>query len=83
MRREDIHVSLDNGVMTVYGERKPLEEGSILRSERVYGQFVRSFALPDTVDPSRIEASYENGVLNVRLPKTASAQPRQIEIRTG
>jgi HSP20 family protein len=83
MRREEIHVSLDNGVMTVYGERKPMENGTVLRSERVYGRFVRSFTLPDTVDPSRIEASYEDGVLNVRLPKTASARPREIEIRAA
>ncbi len=83
---EDLNITMENGVLTVRGERK-LEEGekeeSFLRMERPYGAFSRSFTLPQTVDTDHINASYVNGVLMVELTKRAEAKPKQIPISVG
>ena len=83
---KDLNISMENGVLTVRGERK-LEEGekeqNFLRMERPYGAFSRSFTLPQTVDTDHINASYVNGVLMIELTKKASAKPKQIPISTG
>ena len=83
MKREDIDVSFENGVITLKGERKfdeatPREQYQ--RIERHYGSFTRSFTLPNTVDASRISASYKNGVLTVRIPQHDEAKPKQIAV---
>jgi HSP20 family protein len=83
MKREDIAVTFENGVLTLKGERKfsgevPREQYQ--RVERHYGAFSRSFTLPNTVDASRISASYKDGVLTVRLPQREEARPKQITI---
>lgn len=83
MKREDIAVTFENGVLTLKGERKFSDEvrrESYQRVERHYGAFSRSFTLPNTVDASRISASYKDGVLTVRLPQREEARPKQIAI---
>lgn len=87
VKREDVQVNVEQGVLTLSGERK-LEkkvedkERKLHRVERSFGRFVRSFSLPDTVDAEAIAASYKDGVLEVTLPKRVKPQPkgRTIEI---
>jgi HSP20 family protein len=83
---KDLSISVDNGVLTVRGERK-LEEGekeeNFLRLERRYGVFSRSFTLPQTVDTDHISANYVNGVLRVELAKRPEAKPKRIPIHGG
>jgi HSP20 family protein len=83
MRREDIDVSVENSTLTIRGERKldnDIKQESFHRIERAYGGFVRSFSLPNTVDPAKIGAEYKNGVLTVKLPVREEAKARQIQI---
>ena len=86
VEEKDLNIMIENGVLTVRGERK-LEEGekeqNFLRMERPYGTFSRSFTLPQTVDTDRINANYVNGVLMIELTKRAEAKPKQIPISTG
>ena len=84
MKREDIKVSFENNVLTIEGERKFEKDArgeQYHRIERGYGAFRRSFTLPNTVDASRIEASYQDGLLTVRLPRREESKPRQIEVK--
>ncbi|HFH3253103.1 small heat shock protein sHSP20-GI [Pseudomonas aeruginosa] len=81
--KDAVRVSAENGVLTISGERKleKEEQGKKFhRIERVYGRFVRSFVLPDNVDPTKVTASMKDGVLEVRLVKAEQAKPKQIEI---
>jgi HSP20 family protein len=83
MKREDINVTFENGVLTLTGERKAesdVDEGAFHRSERAYGRFSRSFTLPATVDANRINAAYKDGVLTIRVPQREEAKPRQIAV---
>lgn len=85
MRKEDIDISFQNGELTVSGERRAEtsetdEKRNYMRVERSYGRFYRSFALPNTVDIDKIEANYENGVLNISVPKAEEQKPRRIEV---
>ena len=83
MVREDIDVTVDNGTLTIRGEKKfagePKEE-QFHRIERRYGAFSRSFSLPPTVDATKVSAEYKNGVLTVRLPVREEAKPRSIKV---
>ena len=83
MVREDIDVTVDNGTLTIKGEKKfagePKEE-QFHRIERRYGAFSRSFTLPQTVDATKVSAEYKNGVLTVRLPVREEAKPRSIKV---
>ena len=84
LAEKDIDVHVENGVLTLRGERKREEEvktESYHRSERYYGTFARTFALPTTVDVGKIRASYKDGVLEVVLPKAETAKPKRIEIK--
>jgi len=84
VKKEDVHVTLENDVLTMRGERKfeaLAEEGNYHRVERHYGEFMRSFSLPTTVNPERIRASFKDGVLAMTLPKRKEAMPRQIEVK--
>lgn len=82
VRREDLEVDMEGGLVTVRGEKRRREEGGRARwSERAYGSFVRSFSLPSEVDPEQASASFEDGVLMLRFPKRESARPRRIEIQ--
>jgi HSP20 family protein len=84
MKREDIAITFDNGVLTLKGERRAELETSrenYHRVERQHGTFTRSFTLPATVDAARIHASYKDGVLTIRVPQREEAKPKQIEIK--
>ena len=83
MKREDIHIELKDGNLVLSGERKAdaLADGVKYRHvERVAAKFWRSFSLPETIKQDSIEATYKDGVLEVRIPKAEEAKPRQIEI---
>jgi HSP20 family protein len=84
VKKEDIKVSVDNGVVTIQGERKQEKEEKgkkFHRVERYYGSFVRSFTLPDNIDETKIKASFKDGMLNLQIPKTAEAKPKTIEVK--
>jgi len=84
MKKEDITVNLQNNTLTVSGERSSerTEEGEeYVRVERAFGNFHRTFTLPDAVDQENVEASYEDGVLTINVPKTDTSTRRQIEIQ--
>jgi len=83
MKREDIKVTFENNVLTVDGERKSESaEGDdrFQRIERAHGSFRRSFTLPATIDGSRVQAGYADGVLPVALPRREETRPRQIQV---
>jgi HSP20 family protein len=82
LKREDIKVTFENNTLTIEGERvASKEEGHRYhRVERGHGAFRRSFSMPATVDPSRVEAAYQDGVLTVTLPQREETRPRQIQI---
>ena len=84
VRRDDIDISLDNGVLTLRGHRdleKETQERTYHRIERSYGSFSRSFTLPRSVDAERITAVYTDGVLEIRMPRREETRPRQIQVR--
>ena len=83
MKEEDIHVEVEDGELTLRGERKKeteTREGKVHRVERTYGAFLRSFTLPANVDRAKVAASYKNGVLEVTLPKKEGAKPQEIKV---
>ena len=83
MKKEEIEITLDDGVLSIAGERKHEEEskqGNSFRSERFFGRFHRSVTLPATVDSTRVTAAYKDGVLTVTLPKAEEAKPKQIQV---
>ena len=81
-----LDVTIDKGLLTLSGERKatPVEPGSrhnVYASERPQGSFRRVVSLPEDADPERVQASYTNGVLKVRIEKREASRPRRIEVR--
>jgi len=83
MSREDIDITVDNGTLTIKGEKKltqGVKEEQFHRIERRYGTFSRSFSLPQTVDTAKVAADYKNGVLTVRLPLREEAKPRSVKV---
>ena len=83
MKREDIKVEVKDGALVLSGERKsekPAEGVEYRHVERVAAKFWRSFTLPETAKQDGIEATYKDGILEVRVPKMEEAKPRQIEI---
>jgi len=83
---EDIDVQLENGTMTLKGERKFEKDDKVKgyhRIERSYGAFARSFTLPDTVDAEGVRADYAHGVLTITLPKKELAKPRAIKVNVN
>ena len=88
MRPEDIDLTIESGVLTVAGEKRlSRREGETDDQyrlfERKYGRFSRSFRLPPTVATDRVNATCENGVLTITLPRAEEARPRKIEVRAG
>jgi len=84
--REDVKISLENNVLTLRGEKKQEAEEQtdrVHRYERVYGAFERTFTLPSSVDAEQIQATMENGVLTLTLPKVERARPREIPVTVG
>jgi HSP20 family protein len=83
---KDIDVRMENGALTIRGERKfeaKKDEGGWHRVERSYGTFERVFTLPETVEPEGVKADYKNGTLTVTLPKKEVAKPRQIKVQVS
>jgi HSP20 family protein len=82
MEEKDLKINYEDGLLTVSGERQfeRKEDRNYHRIERSYGSFVRSFSLPRSIDATRIAATYQNGVLDIEIPKKDEAKPRQIQI---
>lgn len=83
MSDEDLNISVENSTLAVSGERKfekEEKEENFHRIERRYGSFSRTFRLPNTVDPEKVEAVYDKGILKITLAKRAEAKPRQIKV---
>lgn len=83
---DQVKLNLENNLLTIRGEKKQEAEERterVHRYERSFGSFERSFALPGTVDPERIQADYSHGILTVTLPKAEKARPREIPVRTS
>jgi HSP20 family protein len=83
---KDIDVRIENNTLTVHGERKiekEEKEENYRRVERQYGSFTRTFNLPPTVDPEKVRADYDKGVLQITLPKKAEAKPKQVKVNVG
>ena len=86
MKKEEINLSYQDGVLTVSGERKHEregKEGETFRSERYFGKFQRSVSLPASVDSAKITANYKDGVLQIELPKAEEAKPKQIQVNVS
>ena len=86
MKKEEINLTLHDGALTISGERKRAgetnDEGRF-RSERYFGKFQRSVTLPTAVDPSKVTASYKDGILAVELAKAEEAKPKQIAVNVA
>jgi len=83
---EDLDLEIHESVLTLKGERKAETEKDDERAhtrERVFGSFSRQVRLPAPVDASKAEAEHKNGVVTIRLPKSAEARPRRIEVRSS
>jgi HSP20 family protein len=83
---DDIDIEVDDNVLTLKGERRfeeTVEEGRYYRLERAYGQFQRSVTLPQGVKPDEITASFDQGVLTVRVPKADEVKPRKIAVEAN
>ena len=86
LSEQDINVELESGVLKISGERKSestAEKGGYRRIERSYGSFSRSLTLPDGVNPDAVEASFDKGVLEVKIPKPEQIKPRKVTISVG
>lgn len=84
MKKEEVKVLVENGVLTISGERKFEKEEKnkkYHRIERSYGSFVRSFTLPETVSAEKVSADFKDGLLTVHLPKDEKAKPKSIEVK--
>jgi HSP20 family protein len=80
---EDVDVRVENNTLTLSGKRNFNKDENVKgwhRIERSYGEFVRSFEVPSTVDTEKVAADYKNGVLTISLPKKEAAKPRQVKI---
>ncbi|MCX7736587.1 MAG: Hsp20/alpha crystallin family protein [Candidatus Kapabacteria bacterium] len=87
IKKDDVKVTVnDDNVLTISGEKKfekKSESETTLRTERAFGKFMRSFILPDNLDKNAITANYENGVLNLAIPKIEPPAPKEIEIKVN
>ena len=84
VKRDEIELELHEGVLTIKGEKREERSGEDEKNrwvERTFGSFSRSLRLPQDADPQQVEASFEDGVLRIRVHKVAEAKPRNVEIR--
>lgn len=84
VKKEDVKVAVDNGVLTLKGERKQEKEEKgkkFHRVERYFGSFTRSFTLPENVDESKVTATFKDGMLSLQVPKTEKVKPKTIEVK--
>jgi HSP20 family protein len=86
VKKEEIKIRVQDGVLTIEGERRHEKEDKGKRFhkiEREYGRFVRRFALPTEIDGEKVRAEFRDGVLNVMLPKAPAAKPTMIDVKVG
>jgi HSP20 family protein len=87
VNKDDVKVMMENGLLTIRGERRFERDGQqqkkYHRVERFYGTFSRTFAMPDDGDPSSVHAQFKDGMLCVHIAKSESARPKQIEVKVG
>jgi len=86
IKKEDVKVSIRDGVLTIEGERRQEKEEKgkrFHRVERSYGRFLRSFTLPADADEKGVRADFKDGVLNVHVARSAAARPKAIEVKVG
>lgn len=84
MKKDELTISYQDGTLSISGERKfeeKEEQANFVRVERRFGHFYRSFELPKAVVSDKIDASYEDGVLSIRIPKAEESKPRSIKIK--
>jgi HSP20 family protein len=84
VKKEDVKVTVEEGTLTIMGERafeKEEKTKKYHRIERAYGSFARNFSLPDDASPATVSAEFKDGVLTVHLAKTEKAKPRQVEVK--
>jgi HSP20 family protein len=86
VKKEDVKITMEDGMLTITGDRKIEKEENgkkYHRVERAYGSFVRTFSLPDDASPGKVSAEFKDGVLNVHLAKDEKARPQQIEVKVA
>jgi len=86
VRKEDVKVTVEDGILVISGERKTekeVKEKKLHRIERSYGSFQRSFVLTDNVDASQVKAEHKDGLLKVHLPKSAPIEKKSIEVKVS
>ena len=86
VKKEDVKVGIEDGILSVEGERKQEKEEKgrkFHRIERAYGKFVRRMTVPTDVDATKVAAEFKDGVLNVHLPKSADAKPRMVDVKVA
>ena len=86
VKKEDVKITMADGMLTITGERKFEKEENgkkYHRVERAYGSFGRSFSLPDDVSPAKVSAEFKDGLLTVCLAKDEKAKPQQIEVKVA
>ncbi len=86
VNKDDVKVTVQDGMLTIQGERKQEKEEKGKKFHRVecnYGSFMRSFRVPDDADESAVKAEFKDGMLNVTLPKSAKAKPKSIEVKVS
>jgi HSP20 family protein len=84
LKKEDVKVIVENGELTISGERKfekEEKEKKYHRIERSYGSFVRSFTLPEAISPDKVKAGFKDGLLTIHLPKDEKARPKSIDVK--
>jgi HSP20 family protein len=85
MKKEDLDISVVGDTLTISGERKTeteVKDEDYRHCELCYGKFSRSITLPSAVETGKVEASYENGILEITLPETKETKPKKIQIKT-
>jgi HSP20 family protein len=86
LTEDDVNIEVKDGMLTISGERKTKEkkeEEGYYRVERAFGTFSRSLTLPDGIDPEQVNADFDNGVLEVRIPKPEERKPHRVAIGKG
>jgi len=86
VKPEDVEITVEGNALTIAGDTtsaSPTKEGSVLLKEIRRGRFTRTLTLPDGLEPDRATATFEDGVLTLRIPKAEQVKPRQIKIKTG
>ena len=86
MKKEDINISLQDGSLSISGERhseKKFENAEVYRAERFVGRFQRTVVLPTPIASDKVKAQYKDGVLTVTLPKSEEAKPKEIDVEVN